>query len=72
MPARLSRIASVLRSYGVAVEKPSGSSHWKASRDGFVYTIPAHNGEKTEIADIYIRGCCRAFEIDFKEFKGKL
>jgi predicted RNA binding protein YcfA (HicA-like mRNA interferase family) len=73
MPARLSDIIATLKSYGIRVEKPNKGSHWKArNADGKVYTIPAHNGERAEISDVYINGVCRAFGIDPKDFKKKL
>ena len=70
MPARFGDIARALRKLGVQVEEPSKGSHWKCRKDGFgVYTIPAHNGLKAEISDVYIRAVCRHFEIDLEEFK---
>jgi hypothetical protein len=58
---------------GVSVEPPSSGSHWKFRRPGFrVYPIPAHNGERTEISDRYIRALCRALEIDEQELRGLL
>ncbi len=37
-----------------------------------MYPLPAHNGPKTELSDIYIRGLCRAFGIDEREFRKRL
>jgi hypothetical protein len=65
MPARLRDIARVLREFGVRLERPKTGSHWKfVAADGKVYPVPAHNAERTEISDQYIRGVCRAFGID--------
>lgn len=73
MPARLKRIIAAAAAYGVTFDPPSGSSHWKGKKPGFrSYTIPAHNGERTEIGDQYIRGFCRNFGIDRREFESKL
>jgi predicted RNA binding protein YcfA (HicA-like mRNA interferase family) len=70
MPARLRDIIGALKHFGVEVEEPSSGSHFKAKRDGSrVYTIPAHNGRKTEISDIYIRALCAHFGIDLAEFE---
>lgn len=56
------------------VQKPRKGSHWKAVRveDGKVYPLPAHNGLKTELSDIYLRGLCRCFGWDFAEFMSEL
>ncbi len=73
MPARLRQIAQVARAkYGIDIEEPKSGSHWKAKRDGKVYTLPAHNGPKTELSDVYVRGLCRAFGIDYEEMKEHL
>lgn len=72
MPARLQDIKRVLESLGVTIEMPRSGSHYKAVKGGVMYPIPAHNGMRTEIGDQYIRGLCRAFEIDPQSFKAKL
>jgi hypothetical protein len=55
------------------VSRPNRGSHWLAKKAGFrTYPIPAHNGEKTEIPDVYIRGFCRNFGIDREEFKARI
>jgi hypothetical protein len=74
VPARLTRIKAAAAEYGIEISTPSGrGSHWKAKKSGCrTYPIPAHNGERTMIADQYINGFCRNFEIDPKEFKRKL
>lgn len=65
MPARLRDLTRALETLGILVERPKGGSHFKAIRaDGRKYTIPAHNAEKTEIGDQYIRGLCRFLGID--------
>ncbi len=59
----------VLQTLGGKVEVPTKGSHYRAIRDDVMYPIPAHNGLKTEIGDVYIRGMCRALGLDFDEFK---
>jgi len=72
MPARLSALKRALESMGLEVFKPGSGSHWKVMRAGKTYPIPAHNGEKTEISDLYIRGVCRCFELDPNELRKNL
>lgn len=69
MPARLGKLRKALDAFGVEVSEPGSGSHWKAQANGKTYTIPAHNGPKTELSDVYINGVCRAFDIDPKELK---
>lgn len=70
MPRRLRDILRVLRARGFTLEH--GSKHFKVrGLDGRMYTIPAGNGEKTEIGNEYIRGLCRTFpELDLAELMG--
>lgn len=73
MPARLRDIRRALESMGCAIEAPNGGSHWKATRPGLpCYPIPAHNGVRSEIGDTYIRGLCRALQLDIAAFKQRL
>ena len=73
MPARLKRIIAVATEYDIAFSPPSSGSHWKAKKDGYrTYPVPAHNGERTEISDQYIRGLCRNFGLNADEFMHKL
>jgi hypothetical protein len=69
MPARLSNLKRALEALGLTVTSPNGGSHWKASRNGKTYPIPAHKGEKTEIGEIYIKGVCRCFDLDIDELR---
>lgn len=57
---------------GVAVEPPNSGSHYRAVKDGKVYPVPAHNGERSEISDVYIRGLCRAFDLNYEDLKKHL
>ena len=72
MPLRLNKLAKALRRSGVSVEKPKGGSHWKAKRDDVgTYSIPAHNGMKTEIPDVYVKKCCVFFGLDYDAVMGR-
>lgn len=74
MPARLAKLRKALRAFGCDVEQPRRGSHWRAynADRSLMYPIPAHNGLKSEIPDIYIRGVCNTFALDLEEFKRKL
>ena len=73
MPARLCDIARAAKTLGIAISKPNGGSHWKATRPGFrPYPLPAHNGDRTELDDKYIRGLCRAMQVDEGELRALL
>lgn len=74
MPARLRAIKKAIESMvGYSVDEPSKGSHWKIiAPSGKTYPVPAYNGLKTEIPDVYIRGLCRAFGLNEKEFRALL
>lgn len=73
MPARLRNIRKAAKAFGIEITEPGRGSHWQCRREGFrMYTIPAHNGLKTEIADKYIAGFCRHFELDEAAVRAKL
>lgn len=74
MPARLRDLVRVLAEFGIGVDPPrGGGSHWKATGpDGTAYTLPSHNGERTELTDVYVRKLCRAFNIDEHAFRTRL
>lgn len=69
MPARLRSIMRAAEKLGATTSEPTSGSHWKIEKDGKMYPIPAHNGERSEISDLYIRGMCRALGIDEKELR---
>ncbi|MFW5920388.1 MAG: type II toxin-antitoxin system HicA family toxin [Polyangiales bacterium] len=67
MPKRLRDLEKALKKHGVSLEQPKGGgSHWKFAADNpdRKYPIPAHNGKKSEISDVYIKALCRHFGID--------
>ena len=75
MPARLRALCEVLRDFGVQGVSRTKGSHCifhRPSGKGRPYPVPAHNGMKTEIPDVYIRGICRAFGLDYEGVKRRL
>lgn len=72
MPARFRDLIRALAEFEISVEEPKSGSHWKARRGSIVYPIPAHNREKTEISDEYIRGIARRFGLDPNELWNRL
>lgn len=56
MPTRLRKLKKNAKKLGAVLEDPNGGSHYKFRReDGRMYPVPAHNGLKSEIPDVYIR-----------------
>ena len=63
---RLKKLEQLLKLYDIRIEP--GGRHFHARKDGFgVYPIPAHNGKKSEIADVYLRALCRHFQLDLEK-----
>lgn len=71
MPARLSKLKKAV-SGQLDLEKPSSGSHWKFTDGSSKYTVPAHNGLKTEITDLYIKKLCAHFGLDYAEIKASM
>lgn len=70
MPQRLRDLKRALALLGVAIEPArGGGSHWRAVRGGRVYPVPAHNGERSEVKEAYLRGLCRVLELDEAELR---
>lgn len=69
MPARARDIIRAFAAFDVIFREPKKGSHWKARKGEVAYTIPLHNGPKTEVGDEYIRGACRAFGVDEDELR---
>lgn len=62
MALRLADIKRILESMGYTVEP--GAKHWKvASPDGLCYPVPAHNGLRSELDKVYLRGLIRTFKL---------
>jgi predicted RNA binding protein YcfA (HicA-like mRNA interferase family) len=73
MPAKMSRFAAVAEEYGFSLDPNKGKHNVKLRRDGErPYTVPCHNGMKTEISDHYIKAFCRQYAINRDEFVSKL
>lgn len=74
MPARAAKIAKALKKMGIVYEliEPGSGSHWVLECNGKAYILPLHNGPKTEVSDVYIRGLCRNFSIDEKQLRSHL
>lgn len=69
MPARLRDFIRVAEMYGFTVDSSGGKHNWRVRRPGArVYTLPAHNGSKSELSDPYINAFCRQYELDRDEF----
>lgn len=70
MPARLSDLIRAAARFGVTFEDGKGTSHAKFRREGMrAYVVPAGNGRKTEISDVYIRALCRNLGIEEDELR---
>jgi hypothetical protein len=65
MPMRFRDLERHLRSFGVVIVPPTGGgSHYKAKMAGKgSYPIPAHNGPKSELTDLYVRKACAHFGV---------
>jgi hypothetical protein len=73
VPARFNSVKRALAKFGVTVLPGKGTSHYRAiDASGKTYPIPAHNGLKTELTDVYIKGVCRCFNIDYESFRKAL
>jgi hypothetical protein len=59
---------------GVRVGERAGKGSHVVIDDGKgrTYPLPLHHGAKTELSDVYIRGLCRALEIDYEELRKRL
>jgi hypothetical protein len=70
MPARLRELMRICEARFEISFGPGKGSHRKAKREGCrPFPVPAHNGDRSEIPDEYIRALCRNFGIDYDEMK---
>ncbi len=74
MPVRFARLRSALAQTGVRVAERSGKGSHVVVDDGkgHTYPLPLHHGSRTELSDVYVRGLCRALEIDYEELRKRL
>jgi len=65
---RLSDLHRILGKRGFTIE-PAAKHHKVTAPDGVAYTIPCHNGMRTEITKIYLKGLCRAFGLTEEDLR---
>lgn len=66
----MSDVAAIAARYGSTLDQSSGGKHnWRFVKAGKrPYTVPAHNGLRTEISFQYIRGLCRNHDVPESAF----
>lgn len=71
MPVRYARLRSALTKLGIQIVERSGKGSHVLVDDGkgHTYPLPLHHGTKTELSDVYVRGLCRALDLDYAELR---
>lgn len=70
MPSRLADVARNVKRLGGEVDKPRSGSHWRVYRsDGRMFPLPAHNGPKSELSDVYLRELAAFLGVEVAELK---
>lgn len=71
MPSVFRDIVRAAKKSGCAVEASSGgSSHYKIRLpNGDAYPISAHNGERSEIADVYVKKLAQKLGLTLEQFR---
>lgn len=71
MPVRYARLRSALKKLGVHISERSGKGSHVVVNDGrgHTYPLPLHHGNKTELSDVYVRGLCRALDIEYEDLR---
>jgi len=69
---RLSDLKRAADRLGIDLECPSSGSHYKFKRGSITYPVPAHNGLRSDIADVYVKKFCKAFDIDREQLEAAL
>jgi len=74
VPARYAKLRAALAKLGVRVSERSGKGSHVVVDDGkgHSYPLPLHHGTKTELSEVYIRGLCRALDLDYEELRKNL
>jgi hypothetical protein len=74
VPARYAKLRAALAKLGVRVSERSGKGSHVVVDDGkgHSYPLPLHHGTKTELSDVYVRGLCRALDLDYEELRKNL
>jgi len=73
MPTSLRKLKKAAKKHGIRLEKPKSGSHFKfvgPDPNGpgeLSYPITAHNAERSEVDEIYLKGFCRCFGLDRDE-----
>jgi hypothetical protein len=58
---------------GLDFSEAGGKHPYRFTREGCrPFPVPAHNGLKSEVTDVYLRSLCRNFGLDFETFKKHL
>jgi hypothetical protein len=70
-PKRLSEVAAIASQYGSLLRVKQGARHpYGFEKQGKArYPVKAHNGERSEIPWVYIKGLCRVHDIPEAAFK---
>ena len=72
MPARARAVLRAVKKIGGSYEKPKSGSHWHVCFENRVYPIPLHNGMRSEIPDVYLRGLARFLGITVADLKAAM
>ena len=74
MPARFWKVGRALKACGIeSLSRGGKGSHViLINGSGKTYPVSLHNGAKTEISDVYVRGICRFFGIEYEELMKNL
>jgi hypothetical protein len=74
MPARLRDLKRAAKRWNIELSATHSGRHpFKFVRTGRPpYPVKAHNGERSELADAYVRGLARHFDIDERELFNEL
>jgi len=75
MPAKFWAVRRALRSYEhLKLEERTGKGSHIVIRDQHGHTFPLslHRGEHSEISEVYLRGLCRVFLLDYDDFRKRL
>ena len=74
MPARFREVLHAMKACGVTAYQRAGKGSHVVLSDGHgnAYALSLHNGDRSMLSDVYLRGICRTFGIDFATFRSKL
>jgi hypothetical protein len=74
MPARFWKVGRASKALGIESFSRGGKGSHVVLMNaaGKTYPVSLHYGPKTEISDVYLRGICRFFGVDYDELKRNL